>query len=71
MQKIDFNPAQDHDVAKKLLQKYPPEKLFRVKRYFAGFQAMDARLAEGTVVAVLKENDPMGNRERWYIDDAC
>lgn len=30
---------------------------------------MDISLTEGSLVGVVKELDPMGNKERWFVDD--
>ena len=51
--------------------KYPPDKLFVVSRDYGGVQAMDLTLPEGTLVGVVKEGDPMGNRNKWFVDDGC
>jgi len=32
-------------------------------------QQLDLTLAKGCVIAVIKESDPMGNRDRWFIDN--
>lgn len=30
---------------------------------------MDLTLSAGALVAVIKEGDPMGNRDRWFVDN--
>lgn len=52
-----------------LKQKYPAERLFWVCRDFLGPQTMDLTLSAGALVAVIKEGDPMGNRDRWFVDN--
>lgn len=52
-----------------LRQKYPPEKLFTAPNAVAATgQMMDLSLAAGTLVGVIKEGDPMGNKDRWFVD---
>ena len=51
--------------------RYPAGKLFVVNQDFDGSQLLDIRLAKGTVVAVLKEGDPMGNKNRFFVDNGC
>ena len=32
---------------------------------------MDLALPMGSLVGVIKEGDPMGDKGRWYIDNGC
>ncbi len=50
-------------------QLYPAERLFKVKHDFLGAQMMDIPLTQGTIVGVIKEEDPMGNKDKWFIDN--
>jgi len=44
-------------------------QLYVVTQKVTPTQQLDLTLAQGCVVAVIKENDPMGNRDRWFIDN--
>ena len=32
---------------------------------------MDLNVRAGYIVGVLKEGDPMGNKDRWFVDTGC
>ena len=32
-------------------------------------EPMDLALRKGNVVGVIREGDPMGNKDRWFVDD--
>ncbi|ELU16231.1 hypothetical protein CAPTEDRAFT_105924, partial [Capitella teleta] len=52
-----------------LRQKYTPDKLFVAPSAVApSGQLMDLRLEAGTLVGIIKEGDPMGNKDRWFVD---
>jgi hypothetical protein len=51
-----------------LLNKFSENNLYIVSENVCGSQLMDLSLAKGTLVGVIKQGDPMGNRGRWYID---
>ena len=49
-------------------QQYPANKLYRVSKTYIALDVMDISLSEGDVVGVVIEKDPMGNKDRWFID---
>ncbi|KAI0217835.1 Dynamin-binding protein [Lamellibrachia satsuma] len=51
-----------------ITQSYPAQQLFTVVSDFLGQQQMDVSAPGGTVVGVIKEGDPMGNKDRWFVD---
>ncbi|GFR63555.1 dynamin-binding protein-like [Elysia marginata] len=48
---------------------YAANKLFKVTKSHVASDLMDISLTEGMLVGVVKELDPMGNKERWFLDD--
>ncbi|KAJ8264741.1 hypothetical protein GJAV_G00153450 [Gymnothorax javanicus] len=54
-----------------LLARYGPEKLFQAERNFNAAQDLDVSLLEGDLVAVIKQQDPMGSQNRWLIDNGA
>lgn len=46
---------------------YPETQLYVVTQNVSSTQQLDLTLAKGCIVAVIKESDPMGNRDRWFI----
>ncbi|XP_063076193.1 rho guanine nucleotide exchange factor 38 [Engraulis encrasicolus] len=52
----------------RLLQDYPAEKLYQLKRNCNACQEMDVSLLEGEVVALLEDHDPLGSSSRWLVD---
>ncbi|KAM8876321.1 dynamin-binding protein isoform 2-T2 [Synchiropus picturatus] len=51
-----------------LLMRYGPDKLFQAERNFNATQDLDVSVLEGDLVAVIKQQDPMGSQNRWLID---
>ena len=51
-----------------LCSSYPEDSLYIVCENYTGTQLMDLNIAKGTLVGVVKQGDPMGNKDRWYID---
>ncbi|ESO00404.1 hypothetical protein HELRODRAFT_192610 [Helobdella robusta] len=52
-----------------VLDKYSTDQVYRVKENFKGSLTMDINLMEDAIVGVIKRADPMGNKERWFVDD--
>uniref|UniRef100_A0A8C4N3T3 SH3 domain-containing protein n=1 Tax=Eptatretus burgeri TaxID=7764 RepID=A0A8C4N3T3_EPTBU len=52
-----------------LLNRFPPQLTFQVDRPVCAAQAMDLSLAEGDLVGVIKQQDPMGSNNRWFVDN--
>jgi len=50
-------------------QQYPPDKLFRILETHIAPDAMEISVCEADVVGVIMEKDPMGNTERWFVDN--
>ncbi len=50
-------------------QMYPSQKLYQVTSDYTAAQMMDISLPRGTVVGIIKESDPMGNKDRWFVDN--
>jgi len=44
-------------------------QLYVVTQRVIATQQLDLALAKGCVVAVIKQRDPMGNCDRWFIDN--
>ncbi|XP_071445121.1 dynamin-binding protein-like isoform X2 [Hetaerina americana] len=51
-----------------LQSRYPQEKLFVAKDTYSPADPLDLPVNAGTVVAVIKNQDPMGNNKRWFVD---
>ena len=51
------------------MQCYPAEKLYSVLQSYAPSQLMDIPLGHGDLIGVIKEQDPMGDKERWFVDN--
>ena len=53
-----------------LRQLYDASKLYYVMQTAAdGQRTLDMAVSAGTLVAVIKERDPMGDWQRWFVDD--
>lgn len=52
-----------------LKNKYSNEKLYVVLENIASTSSLDMGAARGTIVAVIKKQDPMGDATRWFVDN--
>ncbi|XP_017878070.1 dynamin-binding protein-like [Ceratina calcarata] len=52
-----------------LRNKYSADKLYIVTENVASTSSLDMGVARGTLVAVIKKQDPMGNASRWFVDN--
>ena len=50
-------------------QQYPANKLFKVTKTYVAADMMDISLSEGDIVGVVMDKDPMGNKDRWFVDN--
>ena len=51
-------------------QKYPADRVYLAEQGVAATGLpMDLALPPATVVGVIKEGDPMGNKDRWFVDN--
>jgi hypothetical protein len=48
---------------------YGADNLYQVTQTMAAQDLMDMAVTVGTLVAVIKAKDPMGGRQRWFVDD--
>lgn len=51
-----------------LKEKYTVEKLYIVINDVVSTSELDVSAAKGTLIAVIKRQDPMGDTSRWYVD---
>lgn len=51
-----------------LREKYTVDKLYVVVEDVVSTSALDVAAAKGTLIAVIKKQDPMGDTARWYVD---
>lgn len=66
---MQSSPQSVNGMAGIVLQRYPTGKLYEVIQNVNCTQPMDLQLARGHVVAVIKEQDPTGNKERYFVDN--
>ena len=52
-----------------LQQKFTADKLYKVSQSYLATDLMDLSLNAGDLVGVIQEKDPMGNRDRWFVDN--
>lgn len=51
-----------------LREKYTADKLYVVVEDVISTSTLDVDAARGTLIGVIKKQDPMGNTTRWYVD---
>ncbi|XP_008543725.1 dynamin-binding protein [Microplitis demolitor] len=64
----DVSPQKDKHKTQ-LLGKYQRDKLFIVKDNLVSTSTLDLGASKGTIVAVIKTQDPMGDSSRWFVDN--
>lgn len=52
-----------------LQQKFPAEKLYKVSQTYTATDLMDLSLNAGDLVGIVQDKDPMGNKDRWFVDN--
>ncbi|XP_078587056.1 dynamin-binding protein-like isoform X1 [Branchiostoma floridae x Branchiostoma japonicum] len=68
-------PAQDQgggpqtDTQKAQLQARYPGSLYKASKQHTPTQPMDLCIAEGDLIGVIKQQDPMGGQDRWFVDN--
>lgn len=48
---------------------YPPEVVFVATQPWQPGNEVDIQCSGNDVVAVVKKQDPMGDRDRWFVDN--
>ena len=51
-----------------LKSRYAPDQLFQVSADYQARETMDLAVAAGTIVGVIKDKDPLGGGDRWFVD---
>ena len=51
-----------------LKSRYPAEKLFVVSTDYTAKETMDLSISCGTIVGIVKDKDPLGGGDRWFVD---
>lgn len=54
---------------KKVLNLYPSEVIYVVTEVHTPAEVMELTLYPGDHVALLKNKDPLGRTDRWFVDD--
>lgn len=54
-----------------LRSSYPMEFIYTVAEDYASSDILDINLRAGDIVGVVKQQDPMGNTERWFVDNGA
>ena len=49
--------------------KYAAVKLFQAREAFAPKDQLDIGVNAGDLVGVVQQKDPLGNRDRWFVDN--
>ncbi|OWF54976.1 dynamin-binding protein-like [Mizuhopecten yessoensis] len=52
-------------------QKYPSDKLYIVNEKYTPTDTMDIPLLHRELVGVVMEKDPLGNKDRWFVDNGA
>jgi len=61
--------AQTEEAKKLLMSSYDSTKLYTVVSHHQPQDPMEISVTQGDLVGVVVEKDPMGNKDRWYIDN--
>ncbi|KAK0082994.1 hypothetical protein PV325_009538 [Microctonus aethiopoides] len=65
---IDILPQSDEQRII-LISKNSPDKLFIARENVISTSSLDLGITKGTVVAVIKRQDPAGDSSRWFVDN--
>ncbi|XP_060066478.1 dynamin-binding protein-like [Ylistrum balloti] len=68
-QSVDEYWGQSDSQRMYVIQKYPLDKLYMVDERYTPTDMMDIPLMAGVLVGVVMEKDPMGSKDRWFVDN--
>ncbi|XP_068200932.1 dynamin-binding protein-like [Palaemon carinicauda] len=63
------NNATEGGTKRKVLSKYPSDVIYVVAEVHTPGEVMELTLYPGDHVALLKNKDPLGKSDRWFVDD--
>ncbi|XP_041466815.1 dynamin-binding protein-like isoform X2 [Lytechinus variegatus] len=63
--------AQSESQRQSVLSRYPTGRVYQVKTNFIAQQPMDISVYKGNIVGIIKEQDPTGSSDRWYVDSGA
>jgi hypothetical protein len=65
---VDYYLQSDVDIMT-LKMKYPSNKLYIVTQTVFGATMHDLSVTKGTILGVIKTQDPMGDTSKWFVDN--
>ncbi|XP_029637819.1 dynamin-binding protein isoform X2 [Octopus sinensis] len=73
---LDVMPAmsaisQEESHRIEIMQKYGKQKVYKVISHYPGLDSMDISVNVDDIVGVIKEQDPMGNKNKWFVDNGA
>ena len=69
LQETEWSSSQTTALRAQLRSNYGNSKVCIVTSDYMAKGPMELTLSRGTLVGVIKERDPMGQKDRWYIDN--
>ncbi|XP_022096440.1 dynamin-binding protein-like isoform X2 [Acanthaster planci] len=51
--------------------RYPANRIYLVSTDFSAQQPMDMSVKKGEIVGIIKEQDPTGSGQKWYVDNGA
>ena len=51
------------------MSRYPTNRMYQVTTDFKATAPMDISAKKGDVVGIIKEHDPSGGENKWYVDN--
>eukprot|EP00057_Strongylocentrotus_purpuratus_P017174 XP_011671648.1 PREDICTED: dynamin-binding protein isoform X2 [Strongylocentrotus purpuratus] len=63
--------AQSEAQRQSVMTRYPTGRVYQVKSNFIAQQPMDISVYKANIVGIIKEQDPTGSSDRWYVDSGA
>ncbi|XP_038053074.1 dynamin-binding protein-like isoform X2 [Patiria miniata] len=54
-----------------ITSRYPANRVYQVSTEFNSQQPMDMSVKKGEIVGIIKEQDPTGSGQKWYVDNGA
>ncbi|XP_033117116.1 dynamin-binding protein-like isoform X1 [Anneissia japonica] len=67
----EVKPKQTQANKEQVMTRYSNEQLHLVTASFKAAEDLDMTVMQGEIIGVIKQQDPRGGQERWYIDNGA
>ncbi|XP_071957132.1 dynamin-binding protein-like isoform X2 [Antedon mediterranea] len=67
----EVKPKETKANQEQVMSRYSSEQQYQVTASFKAAEDLDMTVAQGEVVGIIKQQDPRGGQERWFVDNGA